>query len=385
MKIKNFISLLMIVSISCAVSSCNCDDIISEEKQWNHIEVSPSLVGQVSTIGNVPLANAIVAVSIDGKDFNCTTDADGRYVINDLESGICKVTASYPSDPNFVSSTSTVLLENGATAVWNTVLYAASTNAIVEETDDGAIYSIELPDLVNTEVSSGQTATFDVPSGAIEQDDKLILSTYYDIKKGSSTRSDYSYSGSDVVVVCDSKTELGVSSAQKPITIAAYGMSRPSAVYHNGKLVKDLEYSENDEYCYFHTTELGITEFCYPISISETKVEAQQLKFEKSEFEGKIDHITAKYFYKNGVDITLSNTYLDQYALLLQGNLVAKDCEGIVDMNIAIPAGERVVVSAEQAVSTFSYKCGEVIVPVVRYGKVYTKVSDRQHTGGSSK
>jgi len=381
--ISKTFGLLSAVSVMMFLAgACTCDDL-----PWTNPEGSPELVGRVITNGNVPVSNATVVLTIGGQTFTTTTNADGCYYFNDIPEGECSVTASYDSDPDFISKTRSSVLVLNQVTVCNFLLVKASIETEVTVAGDTTIYQIFLPDIVESKV---QIATYYVSTAALKAGDALKLRAWYETTLNgtkAATKADaegYEYTGEDVIVCVEAKAESGATTTSVPFRVEVQQLVNPRLVTYNGKEVQATS-DEEKMITWIETSELGVGQFYYPIMKKDfEQLYKEAVTFTPNEFYGRLEQIHTSCQLKYGSAFEFGNNFLDQYVAILENSVGYTTVETELSPYIYVPEGESIILKGWQNYQIRDYKCSSAHTRVRRYLDLTYKTQDRQHTGGSN-
>jgi len=392
---KRILSLVAAAVCALGLVSCECEDI-----GWTPDTVVTQLMGYVHFEVRTPVANATIDVVIGGQTYTVTTDANGYYLIEQIEAGKGTAAVSYTVDPNIKGYTKVVTLEESKVNECNFLLIKAQSHMEHE----GDLYKVWLPDVIQEDKSISQIATFYMPYGTMAEGDDLDLQAYYDVEpyEENVSKADdiitipmvdsegYTYTGMDVIITVTSKSKLGKTHAEKPFLIEIQELMHPISVIHNEKSVA---YSTDTErkVSYFWTNEYGISKFRYPIYLKEKKDQRLPLVFDPSEFasSGKL-YTTVKATFERrwGIEVdweVQTPSFLWQYVkIILGGDWYTTITDTYYNPFVRIPKGEIIVLTGYQTYIEYDFKCEWAHVYVKIYDGYKVELTDRKHTGGSN-
>lgn len=396
---KIFTLAIAAASIVFGFASCNCDDI-----GWKPQEPCSQIQGKVvvNKPGGqpAPMANADITVEVNGKTYMAKTDANGHYLIEEIEPGDA-VAAVTIAEEGLHGYSKHVKIEKGAIASCNFILTRAVSEVTHTKIGHDDVYQISLPDVIQENKEVVQIATYYIPEGTLRNNEVLELEAWYELrpnvyKTKARTQDEivipliddegFHYTGDNIDITVFAKTNFESAEALQLFKIDVKDLMTPICVVHQGVEV-DVVHDDAKQVSSFNTKIIGKTVLTYPIYVKEMGDGTEPLTFDPAEYysKGGWTRIYSKYFMKYvEYDWAVQTpSILWQYAVLVTGWFEAGEYQYYSTM-VNVPKGETIVLSGWQHYQLTRFKCGWAKVDVKIYDQIYMQYKDRKHTGGSN-
>jgi len=392
---KKALSIISAVICAFGLTSCVCEDI-----GWTPPKPVSQLQGLVLVSDKIgvepsPKPNAFIEVEINGNNYTATTDANGHYLIEEIEAGdaVAGVTVE---DADLHGYSRHVTIEEGAIATCNFILAKVSTNVTHEKKGHDDVYTITLPDIIQEDKEAIQIATYYIPEGTLRDGEELDLQAWYELRPNIyGTRATdipliddegFHYTGDNVDITVLAKSTYNNEEALQLFNIDVKDLMDPICVVHKGVEVTTVR-DPAKNISSFKTKQIGKTVLTYPIYKKEIGEGYEDLEFDPAEYTstGGWTKIYSKYFmkyaeYNWAIQVP---SIIWQYAVLMTGYFSAGEYQ-YYSTRVNLPKGETIILDGWQHYALTRYKCGWAYVDCKLYDQIFIEYKDRKHTGGSN-
>ena len=392
--------LAMAAVMPLASCSSNSDDPSYENVQPPTLTVAPNtLSGVITAKDGTAIEGA--TVSLDTK--TATTDKNGVYRFDNIGNGTYTVHVTATGKNMAHGEISVPKSSKSQDLIWNAVLTADGTKTLTFDANGNASATVETECLKGNEKAKVETTVtiptegIQLPSGVALDDVTFSVAPAYDedAVDEAATRASQETMLTGVTLSCSVE---GVK-LTKPVSIT---MSVDKAIAGSAVVKKYVEgaweaaqSTVSDGTVTIQADEFTSYGLFLSISFSEASASADAVNFTQSTWDNlngsaAVTVASASYTYSVGTKIT--STATSQLGALLIEKLAARygaastTATGSYPLNVTLPVGTKLALSATQAKQTVSAAAAGTTVSGTKYGTVTVTAttSNRSHTGGSS-
>ena len=407
---KYFFLSVLAIAMGVAMTSCTHSDDPSYD------DVTPPTVNLaspcVSGIITDKAGNPIQGATITMGDYAATTDADGLFVISDVNTGTYTITASAEGK---LSVSGTVVAEapakNTKNVMFNAALPSADNVIVIAATaTEGGEGDLTTETLTGNDIAAIPMHV-EVPADALSEDAEIIITPLYDEGEGDDVSDVYSASRATRAVT--PRMLIGVSVSAKPSNVGAKGndvnfkkpitltMTFDEEVSTNTVLKKlvdgewvEIPCSTQGANVQFTVSQFGSFGMFLPTNLSE-KVTNEPLYFNQDVWDNlygkapmQVDE--AQFTYNVGLKLNTKGTSVLPGLLIEKMAAIYGTAFETVDatypINVTLPIGTRLDIKGSQVVTSITISALGRSTTATYYGDVYVAVrtSNRQHTGSGN-
>ena len=372
-----------------ALGTTGCGD---DDPSYDNV-TPPTVVAKYTINGRVLAVNGeglVAKVTLDGST-TIETAADGSFTMK-VEAGTHTLKAEAEGKLAKEKTVEVTASENGEAVAWNVVLTNAG-QAVTVAADGSATGKTNTETLKGNEQASIEVdltaAEGSLPAGStITMTSFYSFNTKFETKAGAERQmlAGVNLSSSDATELSKPVAiDLNVG-AEMAEMVQAYKqvdgewVSMPCAV--DGDKVR-LEADALTSYALSFDAEISS-------SLSKETIELDSKLWDNLSGSGDLQVSDVGYSYKHGLDLKAGANRMQAYLVELLGQHVGSSSvgswKGSYDLDVTLPVGTGMNMSASQAVLDYTATAGSYSASAKYYGNVTFNVTtyNRQHTGGGS-
>lgn len=392
MKKLLFMGALTLLGLS--VTSCHSDDPNYDDVQPPKVEVAPNtLSGVVTTMQGQPISGATVSLG----STSVTTDAEGIYLIRDLQAGTYTIKASATG---MVSQEASLVVE-ALTTTQNLSWSVALAKEIVEEVnvtvDDGGNGSVE-SEAIDGNDKGEIKITVDVPANTVPEDTKITIAPISTEESAIISRASTRATSETMLIGADVTCSDPNLQLSNPLNVSfnvdeTVTASVETRQYVNGQWVT-VDHATNENGVVVSTKNFGPIGLFFSVNITQT-TSSDPLTITPDEWNNlyggsDVMATVASYTYKVGSEYNARGANSLE-ALLIErlASIVGptyKEVKGEYPVNTLVPVGTAIRLTGKQAKTTVTVTSRNRSVSGTQFGTVSVTIGsyNRQHNGSGN-
>lgn len=379
---------LLMGTLALGTTGCGDDDPAYEDVTPPTVEASYSINGRVTAVSGEGLA---ATVTVDGSE-TVKTNADGSFSVA-VTAGSHTLRAEADGKIAKEGTVEVTASNQGEAVAWNVVLSNVGTSVTAAE-DGSATGNMTSETLQGNELAEVEVQ-LTAEAGALPDNGSIVMTSLYAFDealietKAGDRQMLYgvSLSSSDASVTLNRSISLALNvGSEMASMLQAQKLVDGQWVAANSTVEGDVIRLEADELTsYALSFEASIS------SSSATEAIAFDTDFWDNLTGGSNVSVSGVgYNYRQGLDLAAGANRMEAYLVELLGRHTGSSSvaslTGSYDLNVTLPIGTGMRVSASQTVMTFTATAGSYSASAKYYGNISFHVTtyNRQHTGGGS-
>ncbi|MCM1521538.1 MAG: carboxypeptidase-like regulatory domain-containing protein [Muribaculaceae bacterium] len=393
MLFKTGVSILLGAMLSFGFVSCSDHDVV-DATTIPSIAAVHNISGSVAGINGKGIQGATVELSGDAKA-TVTTDANGYFIFPDVKPGKYHLTVSAEGKTSKEKDITIVDNGKGQNIVWNVMLSSIDASKNITVTDQGGEGETETEALEGNDLAEIEVDV-DIDSKDLSKEAVITITPIYTpysdeisraVKETLLVGAEISCSDPEVKIVNPIDLTFNVDE-ETAAQVTAKKLVNDSWVViqarkENGKVI--IPADEFTSYGLFAPVDFTSSAKWENLTLSP------QSLFDNTESGRPMQVGTVTYEYGVGMEITSKGETVFK-ALLIEAlareyGANAFKTTGEFPINITLPIGTFLQVTAQQAINNVAAACAGRKVEGIQYGDVNitTTTGDRDHTGGASR